>query len=680
MRLTARATLLSVAISVAVLVVASVATLTLVDWNSFKGAIERGASARFGRTVTISGPLQAHLWSRTPTVTVVGLTVGGPPWEKDRAVAKIERVQIQLQLRSLFAGQLVLRRVELLHPELYLHQEKSGRANWTFENNAPSKARAAKPTKLPALRDLVIEGGRLLLVDDMRRLKVRGTLQAHDQASHSDPKPFRIEGKGTINGEPFEVHVAGGPLRALDPDHPYPFTLAINAGENEVNADGRILKPFDLGALELQVDTNGRDLAQLFYLTQVTLPNTPPYRLRAHVVRNGSHIAVTRIAGTFGRSDIAGTVEIDASHKRPDVRADLISQHLLLKDLAAVTGTQARANSSLTPVEAHAAPAPRVAQSSGSAAAPQLFPDARLQVDRMRAVDADVHFQATSIEAGTVPITHLSLHARLDGGTLAVEPLEFDLLQGRLTGTVQIDARSETPEVRAELRAKDIRLDEFRGKGPNAVPPLDGSLQGRAVITGTGTSVHQVLSDANGELTFIVPNGDMRAAIAELTGVDVAKAIGLMLAKPDDREPIRCGVAEFDVKTGTAHADSIVFDTQDVLITGKGQIALGPEKLDLTVQGEPKRVRLLRMRAPVDIRGELLKPTVRLETGHALKQGAIAATLGTLVTPLAAVLAFVDPGLAKDQNCAQLLAQARTSGRLALSSSAPTAPLPDERK
>ena len=32
--------------------------------------------------------------------------------------------------------------------------------------------------------------------------------------------------------------------------------------------------------------------------------------------------------------------------------------------------------------------------------------------------------------------------------------------------------------------------------------------------------------------------------------------------------------------------------------------------------------------------------------------------LGTLLTPLAAILAFVDPGLAKDQDCSQLLAQA----------------------
>jgi len=44
-----------------------------------------------------------------------------------------------------------------------------------------------------------------------------------------------------------------------------------------------------------------------------------------------------------------------------------------------------------------------------------------------------------------------------------------------------------------------------------------------------------------------------------------------------------------------------------------------------------------------------------------LAGGAIA--LGVLLTPVAAMLAFVDPGLAKDADCATLLAQARSGGK-----------------
>ena len=35
--------------------------LALIDWNAFKGPIERMASARSGRTITIGGPLKVHI-------------------------------------------------------------------------------------------------------------------------------------------------------------------------------------------------------------------------------------------------------------------------------------------------------------------------------------------------------------------------------------------------------------------------------------------------------------------------------------------------------------------------------------------------------------------------------------------------------------------------------------------
>jgi hypothetical protein len=57
-----------------------------------------------------------------------------------------------------------------------------------------------------------------------------------------------------------------------------------------------------------------------------------------------------------------------------------------------------------------------------------------------------------------------------------------------------------------------------------------------------------------------------------------------------------------------------------------------------------------------------LKPKVSLNAGNAPGQAAVAAALGVLATPLAAVLAFIDPGLAKDADCSALLAQAQQQG------------------
>src|SRR5882757_1636966 len=161
MNRTLRKSLQWAGIAVGGLVLILVLVLAFMDWNWFKHPIELIASAKSGRTVTIAGDLSVHIWSWTPTVVLNGLTLGNPPWEASRPMAKIERLEIHLKLLPLLRGAVILPRVAILKPDVYLHQDKSGRANWTFENKAPTNAPASKPTKIPAIRDLLIEDGQL---------------------------------------------------------------------------------------------------------------------------------------------------------------------------------------------------------------------------------------------------------------------------------------------------------------------------------------------------------------------------------------------------------------------------------------------------------------------------------------------------------------------------------------
>src|SRR5882757_865823 len=653
-------------ISVGGLLLIVVLVLAFMDWNLLKHPIERIASAKSGRTVTIAGDLNVHIGSWTPTVTLNGLTLGNPPWEANRPMAKIERLEIHLKLLPLLKGDVILPRVAIVRPDVYLHQDKSGRANWTFESHAPTNAPASKPTRLPVIRDLLIEDGKLVLADEMRKLKVVGTIQAHERKSQADPTPFRIRGKGTINDQPFELKVAGGPLVNLDPEHPYPYDLSITAGDIKVASNGKVLKPFDLGGMEADVTLSGRDLAEGFYLTQLALPNTAPFNLNAHIARNGLRVAVTDIAGKVGESDLHGKLDIDATRKRPSMTGDLVSTQLRMKDLAASLGGKPKGGDSLdataeqTEASKQSAPPPGKAPPADPNA--RLFPDAHLQVDRVRAMDADVHFRAKSIEAGSVPFKQVAFRVKLNNGVLALDPFAFEMPQGHLSGNARIDARKDVPKVHIDVRVKDIQLDQVKGKAPDAQAPLGGVMQARLVVDGMGDSVHRVMSGANGKFTIVLPNGEIRSAFAELTGINVSKGIGLLLTGANDKAEIRCGVAQFNIKDGLMNAENITFDTQNVLIKGKGDINLGPEELNLEIKGDPKKPRFTRLRSPIEVKGHLLKPSVGLDVGSTVKQGAVAAALGTLLTPLAAVVAFVDPGLAKDQNCAQMIAEADSKG------------------
>jgi len=105
-----------------------------------------------------------------------------------------------------------------------------------------------------------------------------------------------------------------------------------------------------------------------------------------------------------------------------------------------------------------------------------------------------------------------------------------------------------------------------------------------------------------------------------------------------------------------------VFDTEKVLVLGRGEVDLGTEVVDLTLAGQPKKFRFFRIKSPVEIHGTLKKPKVGLKPGNTPGEVALATALGVLATPLASVIAFIDPGLAKDADCNALIAEAEREG------------------
>ena len=211
------------------------------------------------------------------------------------------------------------------------------------------------------------------------------------------------------------------------------------------------------------------------------------------------------------------------------------------------------------------------------------------------------------------------------------------------------------------MRLTEARLETLLkvGEGP---PPLVGDLVGRVRLTGTGLSVRQTMADADGEVLVVIPRGEIREAFAELLGINVTKGLGLLLNEDQSRTEIRCAVAHFRARDGVMRADPFIFDTTPVLGRGEGRIDLGREQLALRIDGEAKEPRLIRLMAPVTVDGAFAAPEVGVETGAALAQAGLGAALGALAAPLAALLPFVDPGLAEDAACGPLLAEARRRG------------------
>ena len=148
----------------------------------------------------------------------------------------------------------------------------------------------------------------------------------------------------------------------------------------------------------------------------------------------------------------------------------------------------------------------------------------------------------------------------------------------------------------------------------------------------------------------------MRQAFAELLGINVGKGLFLLLSKDPRETPIRCAAADFTATNGVLRVNRMVIDTGVVVSHGTGTVNLGSERLHLQLDGDSKKPRLLRLWAPITVDGPLASPKLGVKNSAVVKQGVVAGVLGAVVNPLAALLPFLEPGGAKNVDCARLLA------------------------
>lgn len=614
--------------------------LALFDWNMLRGPIGRWASAKYDRQIALTGDLDVNLFSWTPSAVVRGLKIGGPDWARQQDTADVDEIHASVRLRKLLAGQIEMPLLRFTRPKVVLIASRDGRKSWDLNPNKPD---TGEGLKLPVIQQLVITDGQLSFNEQRREMTLQAAVNAHEATS--GVAGFLLEGRGTVHGSPLTLKIEGGPFINIRRNRPYRFEAEVSGAGSSLTAKGAITRPFDLGRFDATLTMQGRDLSDLYLLTGLTLPNTPPYRLSGALNRNERVWTFKDFDGRVGASDLSGEVRVDAA-QRLRVDADLRSRRLDIDDLAAVLGARTRTNAAGTNTEA-----PVVAGG-------RLLPDAKLQTERLRTMDGSLTYRAAAVKANAFDVRAVDLGADLKDGVLKLDPISFNFNRGALNGTARINATRDTPYSAVDLRLAGYPLESII-PARNGSVPLSGRALGRARLEGPGASIHDFAAASKGSMSLVVPNGRMRAAFAELLGINASAGLLKLLSGDQSESQIRCAVADFNVSGGTATARTFVIDTDVVLAQGKGSIDLGAETLNLRIEGESKKPRLLRLWAPITVSGALSAPRVGVDVGSVAGQGGLAGLLGAVVAPVTALFAFVDPGLAEDADCGRLIAGAR---------------------
>ncbi|HVK79955.1 MAG TPA: AsmA family protein, partial [Verrucomicrobiae bacterium] len=411
--------------------------LTFADWNALRGPISRFASVATGREIIIRGDLDVNPWSWTPEANVQGLSIGNPARFHERgAFAEVQNAEVSVRLLPLFIGRFDIVRLDLDGANVALYRSAEGDSNWSAGPNAGR----GRQFNLPAIREFALRNGRIQFEDDKRNMVLDAAFTTQESADASNPGRFELAGEGRINRRPVSIELSGAPLLNVRRDRPYNFVAEVHAGATHIEANGAINRPFDFGVWGADIRARGSDLADLYPLIGLALPNTPPYNLTGRVERNGQRYGMPNVQGRVGDSDLRGA--FTATRQRNDrllLEGDFQSNSLDFDDLLAVLGGAPSTGETASP-EQRAVAAQLAAQG-------RILPDARLDISRVRNMDARVSYRAARVRSDRFPLRGLSVDISIDEGLLRLDPLQLELSRGRLGGAVSINARQETPRV-----------------------------------------------------------------------------------------------------------------------------------------------------------------------------------------------------------------------------------------
>ncbi len=384
----------------------------------------------------------------------------------------------------------------------------------------------------------------------------------------------------------------------------------------------------------------------------ITVPATRPYRIAGDLTKSGSEFRFTRIAGRFGDSDITGKLTIARNAARLRLDGVLSSQTLDVLDVGRWLGyspaaIDAKGGKGLITVKrGH----------------PTVLPDAPLAIDGLAGFDAHIVYTAARVRTGNAPITKLETDLTLDDRKLTLAPIAFDLSGGRLTSTITLNARVKPVVTDYDIRLSQVALGRLLTSFDVENSGTTATMRGRLQLRGYGDTVHKSLASSNGRIALVFPSGTLWVRNIQLAKLDLQNFIAAFfkgkLKKPTS---IRCGLIAFTVKDGIATADPIFFDTNRAIFRGKGQFNFADESLRFAVEGDSKEFSLFSGQSPIAIGGYFAAPTINPVSKELVGRALAGVALGVALTPLAAIVAFVDFGEEKNTDCTPVLAAKRSA-------------------
>jgi uncharacterized protein involved in outer membrane biogenesis len=633
-------------------------------WPFLRAPLAAQLSQKLQREVRLEGHFRLRLLGSI-RLTVEHLSIAGPAWDnRGLPFVTARGARLSLPYRTVFgqlrgSNALRIERLEVDSIAARLLREASGRSNWQFEfQEEARKPEPGAPSITPEFRHLVVHEGLLTLRDDVAALKLEAEARTREGSANGQ-SGLELRAKGEYRRQPFRAEARSpGLLPLLAPagrTQAVALTLDVHIPDprgvdGHLHVDGTAADLLRFEGLQGSFRASGASLATVGDLLGVTLPTTAAFKMHGKAGKQGTRWDIRVASFEVARTHLSGRFAYDTAPARPRLEGTLRGRQLVLEDLApAIGASPAEADSSK---DAPDKPGTR-----------RVLPQREFDIPSLQRMDADVDVRLDRVDLGSEKLKALeplSGRLRLASGVLTLEQLLARTADGELRGNLKLDANPEQPLWTFDLGWNGIRLQQWitlrnpfaresekvptgKSDGKSDPPFIRGELAGHAKLRGQGRSTARMLASLDGTMQMWVRGGAVSHLLVEAAGLDIAQGLGLII-RGDKDIPLECAAISLKGKDGVLATEAGIIDTPDSLILLNGRVALAEERFDLTLEARPRDRSLFTARAPIQVRGRFADPRIRPDIGKVGTKAVLAAALGALLAPLAALLPMADPG------------------------------------
>ena len=335
------------------------------------------------------------------------------------------------------------------------------------------------------------------------------------------------------------------------------------------------------------------------------VPPLAEYELSAHLFAGTDMLELGGIEARVGSSLISGELKINQIRDHIKLDADFQSSYLETDDFVAWAERWRRADES--PTADNVADVPVTESQAGFFAIFNRYLD-DLSEDYLLDVDVEVE-QLYSAEQ---LLGDVHLRMTLDENEFRIDPLKIDMPQGSFNADYY--GRNSPGGIESSLNIHAEQL-EFGGLIRLADPDstASGQLFLDTSLKSTAPTWQQLQKSMEGQIELLVIPEKISANFLDLWTSNLVFAL---LPLGDKKEKhLNCLAARFKVEDGVMKSKSILLDSTDVIVRGRGSIDLAESKLNLLFAPQAKREEFYSVSTPIKVKGPFSDYQVGLSSG-----------------------------------------------------------------